>query len=160
LGLFLLHRGAAERDVAWRRATGEGTVTTELEPAQENLRQVSAMTQEAKAARAESQPARSDDPRLYSERHIAELEALGTDSDPAALAVITSELTNPDPEIREAAIEATVQFGSRDAIPALKEASTRIDDEAQRAEISKAISYLSLPTLDEVSLPRKTSGQS
>src|SRR5436190_7943981 len=48
----------------------------------------------------------------YEKRRISELEDLAMDNDPSSLDVILSELTNADPEIRRAALEATIQFGS------------------------------------------------
>ena len=62
-----------------------------------------------------------------------------------------SELTNSLPEIRDAALEALVQAGDRDVIPALKEVAERSDDPRQKAQITKAIDFLTLPSLIEVS---------
>jgi hypothetical protein len=88
--------------------------------------------------------------QAYVEKRVAELQDLAVENDPASLAAILSELTNRDRDVRAAAIEAAVQFGSRDAIPGLMEAAAQIDDFAQRAEINKAIAYLKLPAISEV----------
>jgi len=53
----------------------------------------------------------------YAAKRVVELQDLGMEDDPASLETILSELANRDPSIREAAVQAAVQFGSRDAIP-------------------------------------------
>jgi len=93
--------------------------------------------------------------QTYVERRTAELQDLATENDAASLTAIVSELTNRDRDIRAAALEAAIQFGSRDAIPGLMDAATQIDDLAERAEINKAIEYLTLPTISEARLTRK-----
>ena len=62
---------------------------------------------------------------------------------------ILSELNNRDPSIREAAVDAAVQFGSRDAIPRLMEAAARTDAPEEKSAILEAIEFLKLPTLPE-----------
>lgn len=93
--------------------------------------------------------------RAYVEKRVAELEELGMRDDPPALDTILSELTNRDPEIRQAALEATVQFRSRDAIPRLLDAAAQIDDPHEKAAIADAIEFLKLPALNEVLSPQK-----
>ncbi len=70
--------------------------------------------------------------------------------DAASLNQILSELANRDPRIRKAALEATIQFGSRDAIPKLTDAATQTDDPREKAAITDAIEFLKLPSLTEV----------
>jgi len=93
--------------------------------------------------------------QAYVERRVAELQDLATENDGPSLTAILSELTNRDRDIRAAAIEAAVQFGSRDAIPGLTEAAAQLDDPVQRSEINKAIAFLELPSVSELPLARK-----
>lgn len=101
----------------------------------------------------------SDDPMLatpeakhqaYVAARVAELQDLPTSEDPDALNTILSELSNREPEIRKAALDAAVQFGSRDAIPKLEDAELQMDDPHERAAIADAIEFLQLPTLSEM----------
>jgi HEAT repeat protein len=85
----------------------------------------------------------------YVEKRVAELQDLAMDNDPKSLQVILSELTNRDPEIRQAAVDAAVQFGSRDAIPKLTDAASQTDDAVERAQMLQAADYLKLPSYRE-----------
>jgi hypothetical protein len=69
-------------------------------------------------------------------------------SDPASLASILSDLTSPEKDIREAAIEAAKQFDSTNAIPALKAAAAAADDPHEKIELLEAAEFLSLPSLN------------
>ena len=91
----------------------------------------------------------------YVEERVSQLGDLGMDDDPASLNTILSELNNRDPRIRKAAVDAAVQFGSRDAIPRLTDAATQTDDPREKAAILDAIDYLKLPSLTEVMQQRK-----
>jgi hypothetical protein len=81
----------------------------------------------------------------YALQRTAELNQLAASDDPANLQTILSELNNPDPVIRKAALRATVDFGSRDAIPALSNAMASVDDPQEKVDIIKAINFLQLP---------------
>ena len=85
----------------------------------------------------------------YVHSRVIELQDLGMDSDPDSLETILSELGNRDPDIRAAAVAATVQFGSRDAIPRLEDAELQAADPHEKADIADAIEFLNLPTLAE-----------
>jgi hypothetical protein len=87
--------------------------------------------------------------QAYVDARTAELMDLGMNDDSESLNTILSELNNRDPEIRKAAVEAAVQFGSRDAIPNLMDAAAQTDDPQEKAEIMEAIQFLKLPTLSE-----------
>ena len=87
--------------------------------------------------------------QAYVETRVSELLELGTKDDPTSLETILGELTNRDPEIRKAAVEASMQFGSRDAIPKLMDAAAQTDDPHEKAEILEAIEFLKLPSLSE-----------
>ncbi|MGA2661252.1 MAG: HEAT repeat domain-containing protein, partial [Verrucomicrobiota bacterium] len=88
--------------------------------------------------------------RAYVENRVAELMELASQDGPASLDIVLSELTNRDPEIRKAALEATLQVRSREAIPRLMEAAEQTDDPREKAAIADAIEFLKLPTLAEV----------
>ena len=95
-----------------------------------------------------------DDPanaenEMYVAGRIAELENLGMTDDPNSLLMIESNFDSRDPRIQEAAVAAAVQFGSRDAIPALQYACSQFDDPGQKLNIQKAIGLLELPTMGE-----------
>ena len=86
----------------------------------------------------------------YVRRRISTLEDLAMDNDSSSLDVILSELTNADPQIRKAALEATIQFASRDAIPKLAEVASQTDDPQEKIALKDAIEFLKLPSLTEV----------
>ena len=86
----------------------------------------------------------------YVQSRSSELMDLAMTDDPDSLRIILSELTNRDPGIRSAALQAAVQFGSRDAIPALMDAAIQTDDAHEKAAIQDAIEFLKLPSLTEV----------
>jgi hypothetical protein len=87
----------------------------------------------------------------YVTKRKAELYQLGVSQDPASLPTILTELHNPDPDIRSTALTATMDFGSKDAIPALKNEMSWTEDLQEKIEILKAINFLQLPpyALDE-----------
>jgi HEAT repeat protein len=83
--------------------------------------------------------------QAYVIQRRAELLQMGMSDDPAALKTILSELNNQDPEIRKTALAAAVDFGSLDAIPALKNQLAWTDDLQEKMDITKAIEFLQLP---------------
>ncbi len=85
----------------------------------------------------------------YANRRIAELEDLGMSGNASALSTIESELDSRDPRIQKAAVSAAIQFGSRDAIPALREVYDHTDDSGQKLNLQKAIEFLELPSESE-----------
>jgi hypothetical protein len=91
----------------------------------------------------------------YVQTRSAELMDLGMKDDAESLRTIPAELTNRDPEIRKAAVEAAVQFSSRDAIPALTDAAAQTDDPQEKVMYQEAIEFLKLPSLSEVIQQRK-----
>jgi hypothetical protein len=84
-----------------------------------------------------------------SEEIIHQLHEFAAYDDPEHLELILVELTNPDSEIRRAAREAVAQFGSRAAIPRLKELAALTDDIAERIEILQTAGFLDLPVWKE-----------
>jgi hypothetical protein len=87
---------------------------------------------------------------IYIKNHVAELQELQTKDDAQSLQAILCDLTNSVKTIREAAIDATTQFGSRDAIPVLKDLAARTQAPDEKAELLDAADFLALPSLTEV----------
>jgi hypothetical protein len=81
---------------------------------------------------------------------ISELRDLSRKTDPGSWETVLSEIKNPDPTIRRAAIDIISQSGNRGVIPRLSEAAAQTEDAAEKQVIADAIEFLSLPTLTEV----------
>jgi uncharacterized protein YdiU (UPF0061 family) len=93
------------------------------------------------------------------ETTIERLMDLSANEDSASLSTILMELENPDKEIREAALEAAIQFGERtNTIARLTELAQRTEDEAERTALREAIEFIKLPSLTEVLSARKAAG--
>jgi HEAT repeats len=88
--------------------------------------------------------------QAYVEKRTGELMDIAMTDDRTNLDTILSELSNRDPEIRKAALDATIQFGSRDAIPNLTDAISQTDDPNEKAALADAIEFLKLPSLTEI----------
>lgn len=82
-------------------------------------------------------------------KRVEELEGLAWFNDAASLDRILAEMRNTQPEIRKAALEAAVAFGSKDAIPKLEILARGTNDLKEQKAIADAIEYLSLPTMVE-----------
>ena len=108
----------------------------------------------APASRSAFSPVAEDEVQARANRdaisRIAELRELSLADDPISLSTILSELNNPDTRIRTAALDATIQFGSREAIPGLEAAAARADDPQDKRALEQAIEFLKLPSLTEV----------
>ena len=83
------------------------------------------------------------------ERERALLELALTD-EPESLSFLLDELDRVDEDQRESVLSAVVQFGSRDAVPHLRQLAleARSPDEARR--LTEAADYLELPSLTEI----------
>lgn len=92
----------------------------------------------------------------YVHQRVAELNALAMNNDSATLETILSELRNPDRQIRKGALEATIQFEDRAAIPRLREIAAETDDEDEKADLLAAADYLNLPSLTEYLAEQQT----
>jgi hypothetical protein len=90
------------------------------------------------------------DHEAYVQAHVEKLQELQANDDARSLQAILSELTNSDITIRAAAIEATTQFGSRDAIPALKNLAANTLDPDEKQKLLDAADFLALPSLTEL----------
>lgn len=84
--------------------------------------------------------------QIIAER-MAELQALAMNEDASSLNEIMSELTHPEPQLRQAALEAVIQFGSQSAIPRLRELAEQSEDATEKADLLAAIEFLNLPSL-------------
>jgi hypothetical protein len=94
------------------------------------------------------------------EDKILNLQEIATSGDPESFQTIISELTNQNPEIRQAALEAIIQFGSQDAIPILKDLAEKTEDAHEKVSVLDAIKFLSLPPFSEVKQTRRTNNSS
>lgn len=82
------------------------------------------------------------------EEEIDRLQDWSRNDDPQSLSNILADLTSPDKDVREAAIEAAKQFGSTNAIPALKAAAMNSSDTDEQVEMLQAAQFLALPPMD------------
>jgi HEAT repeat protein len=82
------------------------------------------------------------------EDEIDRLQDWSMNDDAESLNHIVADLTSPDEEIREAAIEATKQFGSADAIPSLKAAADSTENIEDKTAYLEAADFLSLPSME------------
>jgi len=87
------------------------------------------------------------------------LQDWSMNDDPASLSNILADLTNPEKEIREAAIEAAKQFDSTNAIPTLKAVAANTTDTEEQIALLEAANFLSLPTLPLGTKPAQTREQ-
>lgn len=94
--------------------------------------------------------AREDQHKAQVAARVAQLHDLSRKTDPASLETLLSEVRNPDPEIRQAALEAISQSGNRSAIPGLQEAVAQTENAAEQQAIEEVIDFLKLPTLTEI----------
>ena len=90
---------------------------------------------------------------------INKLQELQANDDSASLKAILTELVNPDKEVRAAAIEATIQFGDRSAIPVLKDLAATTADSGEKKALLDAVEFMSLPTMTEVRAAKLQSQQ-
>ena len=85
----------------------------------------------------------------YVRGRVAELMALAMNDDSNSLESIWAELSNPDKQIREGALEAVVQFGDSSVVPRLRELATQTEDPVEKANIIAAADHLELPPLTD-----------
>ena len=92
-------------------------------------------------------PMPTEEKQAYIEAETSRLQDLSTQDDATALSAILNDLTNPEKEVRLAAIEATKQFGSKDAIPTLQASVADAKDTDEKIALLQAADFLALPTL-------------
>lgn len=78
---------------------------------------------------------------------VEELDDLAMTDNPESLKKILAALTNSDPDIREAAREAAVQFGDASAAPRLRAVAAGTKDLDEKKELLDAADFLELPPL-------------
>lgn len=86
------------------------------------------------------------------ENRITNLEELAMNNDAGSFKLILESLTDPNPQIRAAALVATVQFNSPAAIPALQNVLAEVDLPQEKVNVQDAIDYLKLPAFSETQL--------
>jgi len=79
----------------------------------------------------------------------AELDRLAWFDDTESLHKILAELRNPLPEIRAAALAATLAFSSRESIPYLEMIARETRDPQEQKALTDAVEHLKLPTMVE-----------
>jgi hypothetical protein len=156
LGLFVMLRQKSGPSVISQRPLANSPAQTSdaiVAVADSSIRDLAKTNPTLAAAATESAIADADSPvakhQAYVESRVDELMELAMKDDSASLDTILAELTNRDPQIRKGALEATIQFGSRDAIPKMMDAAAQTDDPQEKAEIADAIEFLKLPSLTE-----------
>ncbi len=82
-------------------------------------------------------------------RTIEHLISLQMNSDAASLAAILAGMTNAEPLVRKAALNAVIQFNDRSAIPELQKIAEATADPFEKVDILKAIDYIKLPSFTE-----------
>ena len=85
----------------------------------------------------------------YVRERLTQLMELAMNDDSESLTTIWAELSNPDKQIREGALEAVVQFGDRSVVPRLRELAAQTEDPAEKAGILEAAEHLDLPPFGE-----------
>ena len=90
---------------------------------------------------------------------IDRLQDWSMNNDPASLSNILADLTSPEKEIRDAAIEAAKQFDSTNAIPTLKAVAANTADTGEQIALLEAADFLSLPSLPPLTKPPQTREQ-
>lgn len=128
-----------EPHLAGRAALLEAQPSTNA-PAKENASQGETLTRAAQEEQREAVVA----------ARVAQLHDLSRKTDPASLETLLSEVRNPDPEIRQGALDAISQSGNRSAIPGLQEAAAQTENAAEQQTIEEVIEFLKLPTLTEI----------
>ena len=90
---------------------------------------------------------------------VEHLQELSRNDDPQSLSSILADLTNSEKEVREAAIEATKQFGSTNAIPALKAAAFNSTDTEEQMAMLDAANFLTLTPISDSSVQQPLTPQ-
>ncbi|MDB6026980.1 MAG: hypothetical protein JWM68_3203 [Verrucomicrobiales bacterium] len=87
------------------------------------------------------------------ETEIDHLRELAMKDDAGSLTKILADLTHSEKEIRDVAIESVKEFGSSNAIPALKAAAQLSEDTSEKIALLEAAEFLALPRLTFDSTP-------
>jgi hypothetical protein len=101
-------------------------------------------------------PASSHTPAMTSEEsraaqiqwdlgEVREALANGTEDPSATENILLDKVTNPEKEVRKAALEALMQLNDTNAIPRLQQAVKSLEDPHDKSAVLDAIAYLQLP---------------
>jgi hypothetical protein len=86
------------------------------------------------------------------DNRISNLQALAMNNDADSLEFILQSLTDSNPQIRAAAVEATIQFDSPDAIPSLQDALAKTESPQEKVSVQEAIDFLRLQSISQNNL--------
>ena len=86
----------------------------------------------------------------YVQKRANDLMGIAMLNDYNAHQEIIREMTNSDPAIRKAALQAVVQTSDRKLIPEIQQIADTTDDPAYKAGLQQAIDFMKLPTLTEM----------
>lgn len=138
---------SVQQGEVWKPQLGESLTASREEEAQGG-RDVATAPDEG----SQTEEGGNSDPkhRAYIEARVAELGELSGKDDSSSLAILLSEVRNPEKEIREAALDAIVQSGNRDAISRLVELASQAEDAGEKRAIMEAADFLKLPTITEM----------
>jgi len=92
--------------------------------------------------------ATTPDPQDIDNR-IADLAELAMNNDADSLNLILASLTDANPQIRAAALEAVIQFNSPEAIPPLQAVLAKVELPQEKVDVQAAIDYLKLPSFSQ-----------
>ena len=80
------------------------------------------------------------------EAAIEIMQDASTSYDPKELPVIRPYLESPDPEIRDAAVDAMIVLGDASAGPMIRDAAKKVSSPEERKKMEKAADYVELPS--------------
>jgi hypothetical protein len=80
----------------------------------------------------------------------SEINQLADRGDAAALDAILDQLNQPEREVRQAALAATMRLDNRAAIPRLKQVADATEDAEEKKSLLDAADYLALPSPAEI----------
>jgi hypothetical protein len=81
---------------------------------------------------------------------LSAVEELAVRNDPAALKELLVTLSDSNPKIRRAALDAVIQVGDRAAIPTLKALAAKTEDAREKTALLDAVEFLEMPSLSEI----------
>ena len=97
----------------------------------------------------------SNEHEAWIDARADELVKLSWEDDSESLKRILAELENPEPDIRKAALQATANFGSRDAIPYLESLVATSTDADEKIALIQTAEQLKMPTASEYFAQKK-----
>lgn len=133
-------------------ASSEATATPAAMPAKALISAATVQPNQPRPAAAMSPVTTTEADQPASEdrdvdRHIVSLEELAMNNDSESLQLILLSLTDTHAQIREAALEAVIQFNSPEAIPWLQAALPKLEISREKEQVLAAIEFLKLQPL-------------